>query len=318
MDLDISHTDREEFHHQLSLSRETEQREVPRPLHHHSASDTLLLMHQNSASLPDLINCEGVGRASVGVATEEGVAGVVTIRQRSMSEARHTRHLSLTGNEDIHAKRPPRDKKKRSARRNGSIKLRSRSPPNLPPPPPPPVEMGELQEHGEETNATDKQTSSKAVEQNHMDGDLQPPPVQHGVSGELTSQSSSASVGFSEVMNTISNIDHELDEITVSPVKPSIPVPQRSTDATAQRTEFTVGEASENFNEEEWLCDVPDETAPISPNRPTPEGGPQSADEDSGSEPKVPRPQQPDSFVPADELVSGGFIPAAVVEWADL
>lgn len=319
MDLEISQTDRDEFHHQLSCPQGSEISEVPRPKH--SVSDTLLLMHQNSASLPDLINCEGVTRANVGVATQEGLSGEGIdgpIRQRSVSESRHTRHLSLTGHEDIHAKRQPRDKKKRSARRNGSIKLRSRSPPNLPPPPPPAAGMGELQEQTEEAATTGRQTFSELVEWKNTDLSLLPPPAQQ--SGDLASQSGS-SVGFSEVMNTISNIDHELDEIAVSPVKPSIPAPRRTDGAKEQQdeNELAVGEADNDFNEEEWLCDVPYEATPISPNRPTPEGGPQSAEEDSETELNVSKIQKaslshPQHFVPANKLVSGGFIPAAVIE----
>ena len=320
LDLEISHTDRDAFHRELSCPEGSEIAGGPRSLHQHSASDTLLLMHQNSASLPDLINCEGVVRASVGVVTQEGLAGEGiggAMRQRSVSESRHTRHLSLTGHEDIHAKRPPRDKKKRSARRNGSIKLRSRSPPNLPPPPPPAVEMGELQEQSEEVTTTDRQTSSELVERKLTDLSLHPSPASAQHSGDLASQSGS-SIGFSEVMNTISNIDHELDEIdVVSPVKPSVPAPQRSNGVTEQlvANELAGREASDNFNEEEWLCDVPDEATPISPNRPTPEGGPQSAEEDSETEPHVGKTQNASKkFVPADKLVSSGFIPAATIE----
>ena len=301
MDLNISNSEQDELHRELSLPRREEPSRSVRP---HSASDTLLLMHQNSASLPDLMSCEGnigtnLGVAVGGVASEERGA----IRLRSVSESRHTRHLSLIGNEDIHAKRQPRDKKKRAARRNGSIKLRSRSPPNMPPPPPPP--MGELHEDSEEP------TISEVDQRSHMT-DLAPPPVHNGVGGDLTSQSSSVSVGFSEVMNTISNIDHELDGIGISPIKPSIPVPKRTTGLMAQGgAEFTVGE--EDFNEEEWLCDGPDETIPLSPNRPTPEGGPQSAEEDSEAEAAA-RESRKDGFVPADQLVSSGFIPASAID----
>ena len=336
MDLNI-HTEQDDFEQEGRYHRGNEG--GARSLRPQSASDTLLLMHQNSASLPDLMNCDDheVGVANGGVVTES-VAGEGRSRgshlQRSASGAsqtRHTRHLSLIGNEDIQRanfKQPPRDhRKKRSSRRNGSIKLRSRSPPNMPPPPPPTT----VEEDSSET--TNRQTSSGA-EQNQQQGDqtdfglhLPPPTMQNGVSGELPSQSSSSSVGFSEVMNTISNIDHELDDIAITPTKPSIPAPQRSTsNASAQvqqgqGAEFTVGEVKDEFNEEEWLCDIPDsETTPISPtNRPAPEGGPPSAEEDSETEQtqkkSTNQKQAPhESFVSADQLISSGFLPAATIE----
>lgn len=323
MELNISsEAGQDEFHRQFSLPQRHEERTQPdRP---QSAPETLLLMHKNSASLPDLINCEVTGGAMVGVAAG-GVAsedrGAIH-HQRSMSETRHTRHLSLIGNEDILAKRPPRDRKKRSARRNGSIKLRSRSPPNLPPPPPPPS-MGELQEDGEETTDRGLEVGRDKQQRDTVG----PPLVTNGLNSNLTSQSSSTSVGFSEVMNTISNIDHELDEIEVSPVKPSVPAPRRNmVPTTAQAKvppEFTVGAVSDNFNEEEWLCDVSDEATPLSPpNRPTPEGGPQSAEEEESETEASPTASRDSRygkkkdvrFVPAQQLVSSGFIPAAVIE----
>ena len=343
MDLDI-HTEQDDFGQEGRYHHDNEG--GARSLRPQSASDTLLLMHQNSASLPDLMNCDDheVGVAN-GDAVTEGVAGEGRNRgshlQRSASGAsqtRHTRHLSLIGNEDIeraNLKQPPRDhRKKRSSRRNGSIKLRSRSPPNMPPPPPPTTVEEDTSEREETTMATNKQTLSGA-EQNQQGGDqtdvgLHLPPqavMQNGISGELPSQSSSSSVGFSEVMNTISNIDHELDDIAITPTKPSIPAPQRSMSNSSaqvqhgQSAEFTVGEMKDDFNEEEWLCDVPDsETTPISPkNRPAPEGGPPSAEEDSETEPtqkkSTNQKQAPhESFVSADQLISGGFLPAATIE----
>ena len=344
-------------HPVMDLNIHTEQDDIEQEVRHHhgneggirslrpqSASDTLLLMHQNSASLPDLMNCEDqeVGVADGGVVTE-GVAGEGRSRvQRSASgasQSRHTRHLSLIGNEDIRAnlKQSSRDhRKKRSSRRNGSIKLRSRSPPNMPPPPPPTTV---------EEEATNGQTSSlgpgaepkqlQKQEDDEMDFGINlqpPPPGQNGISGELPSQSSSSSVGFSDVMNTINNIDHELDDIVVTPTKPSIPAPQRNTGSQVQQGEgvsFAVGGGGgedsggvkDDFNEEEWLCDVPDhETTPISPaNRPAPDGGPPSAEEDSETEPAQKKSTnqmqaEHESFVSADQLVSGGFLPAATVE----
>ena len=322
MDLNISHMDRDEYNQEMEEHPSSEggqphplEEGQPHPLTRQSASDTLLLMHQNSASLPDLMSCEVQGSLTNGGVALEGVVRDVggAIRQRSVSDSRHTRSLSLTGTEDIHAKRPPRDRKKRSARRNGSIKLRSRSPPNLPPPPPPPTTMGQLRE---ETSANAEGLSTDEVDHSQSAAGLGLSPL-HIYGGALTTESSTTNVGFSEVMNTISHIDHELDEIVVSPVMPSVPAPKRTASATAaQSTEpgFTIGEADDDFNEEEWLCDVPEETTPISPpKRPTPEGGPPSAEEDN--EPEAANfQQQRGEFVPADQLVSSGFIPAAVVE----
>lgn len=341
MDLDI-HTEQDDSEHDVRHHHGN--KGVVRSLRPQSASDTFLLMHQNSASLPDLINCDDqeVSVADGGVVTD-GVAGEGRGRashlQRTASGAsqtRHTRHLSLIGNEDIRAnlKQQPRDhRKKRSSRRNGSIKLRSRSPPNMPPPPPPDT----VEEDGSERSsqeATNGQVSSslgpegaepkRQQQDDQMDFglNLQSPPLQNGVSGELPSQSSSSSVGFSEVMNTISNIDHELDDIAITPTKPSIPAPKRNTSIQGMNFAMGGGEGvKDDFNEEEWLCDVPDsETTPISPtNRPAPDGGPPSAEEDSETEPAQKKSTnqkqaQHDSFVSADQLVSGGFLPAATVE----
>ena len=345
MDLDI-HTEQDDSEHDARYHHGNEG--GVRSLRPQSASDTLLLMHQNSASLPDLINCDDqeVSIADGGVVTE-GVAGEGRGRashlQRSASGAsqtRHTRHLSLIGHEDIRAnlKQQPRDhRKKRSSRRNGSIKLRSRSPPNMPPPPPPDMVEEDSSERSSQEAANGQVSSSTGLggaelkrqqQDDQMDFGLNlqpaPPPLQNGISGELPSQSSSSSVGFSEVMNTISNIDHELDDIAITPTKPSIPAPKRNTGA--QGVNFAVGggggeAVKDDFNEEEWLCDVPDsETTPISPTtRPAPDGGPPSAEEDSETEPAQKKSTnqkqaQHESFVSADQLVSGGFLPAATVE----
>ena len=344
MDLDI-HTEQDDVEQEVRYHHGNEG--GARSLRPQSASDTLLLMHQNSASLPDLMNCDDqeVGMANKGMVTE-GVAGEGRSRgshlQRSASgssQTRHTRHLSLIGHEDMRAnlKQPPRDhRKKRSSRRNGSIKLRSRSPPNMPPPPPPTTVEEDSIEREEATNrqtssgAESKQQQQKQDDQMDFGLNLQlhPLPMQNGVSGELPSQSSSSSVGFSEVMNTISNIDHELDDIVMTPTKPSVPAPQRSVSNTSaqlkqgQAVNFAVGGGvKDDFNEEEWLCDVPDnETTPISPtNRPAPDGGPPSAEEDSETEPAQKkstnqRQAQHESFVSADQLISGGFLPVAALE----
>ena len=350
LDLDI-HTEQDDTEQEVRYQHGNEGR--VRSLRPQSASDTLLLMHQNSASLPDLMNCDDqeVGMANEGVVSE-GMAGEGKGRgshlQRSASgasQSRHTRHLSLIRNEDIQAnlKQTPRDhRKKRSSRRNGSIKLRSRSPPNMPPPPPPTSSVEE--DSSKHQEATNRQTSGTEPRQQLQKQDdqvdaglslhpLPPPTVQNGISGELPSQSSSSSVGFSEVMNTISNIDHELDDIVITPTKPSIPAPQRNASmqvhiAQGQDVNFAVGggESSrggvkEDFNEEEWLCDIPDsETTPISPTtRPAPDGGPPSAEEDSETEPAQKKSTnqvqaQHESFISADQLVSGGFLPAATIE----
>ena len=148
---------------------------------------------------------------------------------------RHTRHHSLTITEI-------KSKKKRSSRRQGSIKLRSRSPPELPPPPPPegeipasPTPLGE------------------------------PPQANDG----LESEPSAASLGFSGVMDALSDIEQQIDQMSdeFSP-KPTIPAPVRGGSASEPqatfqfsmiRTPSPVPEQPEadNFNEEEWLCDDP-------------------------------------------------------------
>ena len=314
MDLDISHTDQDVLGQGMRQHRHG----MERGLHHHSVSDSLLLMHQNSASLPDLINCDGERGPGGGGMAPQGTTpgeGGGTTRQRSVSigsgssQSRHTRHLSLTGNEDIHAKRPPRDRKKRSSRRNGSLKLRSRSPPELPPPPPP---MGKLQEDGEEPVIAG-QISSETAQHNHTDLG-QTPLAQY--SGELPSQSSSSSFGLSEVMNAI---DHDLDELSATPTKPTVPVPQRPTAGAGAKA--LVGEATVEFNEEEWLCDDPCETTPLSPTRPTPEGGPPSAEEESETETNLKTaqsPRQQGTFIPAEQLVDNGFLSATTVQGVGL
>jgi hypothetical protein len=208
-----------------------------------------------------------------------------------------------------------------------------------PPPPPATVEEGSSERSQEDTNgqvssslgAGAAELKQQWKEDDQMDYGLNmQPPLQNGISGELPSQSSSSSVGFSEVMNTISNIDHELDDIAITPTKPSIPAPKRNANThvtQGQGVNFAVGGGGggegmkDDFNEEEWLCDVPDSgTTPISPaNRPAPDGGPPSAEEDSETEPAQKKSTnqkqaQHESFVTADQLVSGGFLPAATVE----
>lgn len=198
------------------------------------------------------------------------------------SHTRHTRHLSLIGGQEG-IKNGHR--KKRVSRRQGSIKLRSRSPPELPPPPPPelngdvPASPSSLVPQG---NTTDQTHLSEP-------GGLQ------------RNEESTVSLGFSGVMDAISNIEHELDVMSdeFSP-KPTFPAPQRPSPNEGStfkysdvRTPSPVQEYPEmereermthgdNFNEEEWLCDVSSE-----PNSLDDHFSEQSVDRALGPSPKV-------------------------------
>ena len=171
----------------------------PPPAHIRAASDSLVMMHETSQSMPDITAKHGDSSSPDEESQEEhSKPKPLALTCMDSPSTRHTRHLSLTIGPD--GTKPTR--KKRSTK--GSLKLRSRSPPNSPPPPPPP-----------ESAPTDS-SSQDMPAQNPLS---QTSPV-------LTSQASSASLGFSDVMNTISNIDQQLDHMAGSP--PMAPHPQHS------------------------------------------------------------------------------------------
>lgn len=124
----------------------------------------------------------------------------------------HTRHLSLVG-----VKQP---RKKRSSRRGSVKQARSRSPPNLPPPPPP---EGKREEAREECTPTSPTAVIPEEEGREMAGEAI----------TVTSlQPRGGTLGFIEVMDTISRIDQELDQLTTSDPSPTharrpVPIPVR-------------------------------------------------------------------------------------------
>lgn len=198
LELDISQT--EDLHY--VSSQPTEPIKVPIPFQLGSHNNTLVKMHESTHSMPELGKHEL--STSPEVPPEYATDAESGPRKRSAtvstSVGGHTRHLSLTGVQQ------PSTRKKRSSKRQGSLKRRSRSPPNLPPPPPP-------------------------FEDDH---DLGPPPQLQiddlAPHSGMRVQASSTTLGFSEVMNTISNIDQQLDELSkeITSPKPTIPVPKRS------------------------------------------------------------------------------------------
>lgn len=271
MDLDISQTEHEvlpQHHH-----HHEEPVEVPQPVHIRSVSDSLILHQQNSASLPDLINNEG--SSSPDDLTNGEQNSSQEDQQQSQQDAstgpltfpasprlRHTRHLSLTGG--LGEVKPSR---RRKSKRSGSIKQRSRSPPNLPPPPPP----------GENLETIPSVTDTTQHQE----------PAQPVPDELAANEASSTSLGFSEVMNTISNIDEQLDMINdgFSP-KPNVPVPQRMTEPTSytfQPISAEMKAADEEVEEREWSTG---DHAHPSMERTTPEGA-SAHHEDLGPSPQL-------------------------------
>lgn len=261
----------------------------PAHVHARSSSDSLVVLQCGvSSSLPDLINPDSSTSPEnqEGEGSQEGVANI-----KFSPSMGHTRHLSLIGN--LHLGNAKRKKPKRAT----SFKQRSRSPPNLPPPPPPPAPEG-----GEEPPP------------------LPPPPVmvdgeENGIefNGPTPNPSSSASLGYSEVLSTITNIDQQLDMMTeqfasddhtlsTSTFKPVQPQqsPARSANvanilfhhpklglspAPALGPSPVPEEEAEfdfkvEFQEDEWLCDLPGE-------RHAPPAGTTATDRDIGPLPLV-------------------------------
>ena len=170
-------------------------------MHVRSASDSLVLMHETSHSMPDL--------AEDGESTSPEGSQVEHLRKRSTSMSTdppsipthvhgHTRHLSLT----ISQGEGKRFRKRRSTKRDGSLKLRSRSPPNQPPPPPPP-----------DGSVPDSSSQDASPQHHHTVG---------------LSSTDGPTDGDSEFMNTISDIDQQLEQMANSDSPPMVSVPQQS------------------------------------------------------------------------------------------
>lgn len=261
VDLAISQSDREPM-----FPQEGEEDQLS-PLHSKPRTEPhLALMQQLSSSLPEMLDETGNSTSPEAMEDHDHTHHGENTSKHSPG-SRHTRHLSLIGgSKDAH-----HNHSRRKPKRAGSLKQRSRSPPNLPPPPPP------------------------------------PPPSDPGANAlldtsgmSMRSNTSSASLGFSEVMQTMSSIDHELDTIaenftTSTVITPSMPPgrppppPPTQVDTAAissgqsnlgpSPTSITLSPTSlsptsqqcnvpspvpeaENENgefcEEEWLCDEPE------------------------------------------------------------
>ncbi len=210
MDLDISLTDHDfeggregggeqRFYRPEPLPEdEGEYKEGPQPpppAHTRSASDSLVNFHENSGSLQEL-RC-GADEHEKSTSPEDGSTDSdLSGRKESHTSPKisHTRHLSLMCTQS-----PVRNKKR--SKRTPSLKKRSRSPPELPPPPPPP---------GQE-----EETSAVAV------GQDQEAPAEQPSGQQMTKNTSSSSIGFTEVMNTMSTIEKELDKLSPEPEPPT-------------------------------------------------------------------------------------------------
>ena len=255
---------------------------VPSPAHARSASDPLVMMQQMSNSLPEMLNEAGdsnspetmEGHAPGPSKIAEGTSNKHSPSNKHSHGNRHTRHLSLMGGSKKDAHEGSSRKK---PKRGGSLKQRSRSPPNLPPPPPPP---------------SDPALSSEPGAVSSPEGEAHSPLNTSGRS-VASNVSSSGSLGFSEVLRTMSNIDHQLDAIAesyttttiITPSQPpGRPPPPPPTDTQMVTLPFAqpnlgpspipqsptshqckvpspVPEENENgdFCEDEWLCDGPPE-----------------------------------------------------------
>ena len=200
----------------------------PPPAHMRAASDSLVMMHETSQSMPDITAKHGDSSSPDEECQEErSKPKPLALTCMDSPSTRHTRHLSLTIGPD--GTKPTR--KKRSTK--GSLKLRSRSPPNSPPPPPPP--------------------ESAPTDNSSQDLPAQDQPSQ--MSPVLTSQASSASLGFSDVMNTISNIDQQLDRMAGSP--PMAPNPQHSPSPTDDHHKQSPSPVIAYREEEDFLIPAP-------------------------------------------------------------
>lgn len=257
MDLNISQNDRD------PLSSDAE--DMLSPIHARSASDSLVLMQQVSSSLPEML--DEAGNSTSPETVEEGAEQKKKSKNDDLSTKnpghgfKHTRHLSLLGGSKKEVRGGHAGRSRKKPRRGGSMKQRSRSPPNLPPPPPPPTDFG-----------MERSSSSS------QDQDL-------GNKGLSNTPASTASLGFSEVLNTISDIDQQLDHLTESftttntiitpsqpPSRAPPPPPTEMVTATLTFGQADLGPSpvpqapspvaeaqheNEDFCEEEWMCDGP-------------------------------------------------------------
>ena len=236
MDLDLTNHNPEAESDRLDTAEE-ETEEHTLPLHFLQESDhTPSMLEERTHSMPELNKHDGSTSPEVEplICQDESQLPPprMALSQDTPTNGRgHTRHLSLVGVKHF--------RKKRSSRRQGSVKMsRSRSPPNLPPPPPPPVEKEEEREEEDHQRSLTPMSPPIPEEEAPSGSDsadghsLMPQPDGHGLMPQLVS---STSLGFTEVMNTILDIDQQLDQLTVlgpailSPTqaKPSVAIPKR-------------------------------------------------------------------------------------------
>lgn len=223
----------------------------PTKSHSRAGSDALVMLHENSTSLPefpsipmdrDLSSPESRGGGGEGGGRQTSpdsevqcdVAGGVALEPGSF--------LGSLGKDRGH--------KKRSSKRGGSVKVRSRSPPNLPPPPPPP-----LSNMVESQPPADKPQSSLESSFPLTVANLPPPPPFYSPSAarvpseplpplpltsngkgcpdlpsisatttttqqSLKGEDKVTNLEFLDVMNTISTIEQQLNEMEIqSPIR---------------------------------------------------------------------------------------------------
>lgn len=280
VDLNITQTESEAPEYEVGGARVERERvglspnsisdDTPPPNHARSASDSILL-NTNSNSLPDLVR-EDNQEDSSSSPEEVGYGGVAPLPSLpGAGSYRHTRHLSLMGGRRSNS--AYKEGRKKKPKRASSIKQRSRSPPNLPPPPPPPERAPPEGQGAESTE--------------HVDG-LSPP----SHSGLARNPVSTTSLGFSEVMSTITNIDQQLDQMaeqytTFKPQQapPTAATPPKTPPSATPRNVANIlfnhpklglfpatgsggggSDAGSGFVEDEWLCDLPTSSSDHTPH----------------------------------------------------
>ena len=217
----------------------------------HSRSGSLVMLHENSVSLPefpplqadrDLSSPEGrqqISPGSEGQGDNSSGGGGTGPDGGSLAGG--------VGKEKGH--------KKRSSKRGGSVKVRSRSPPNLPPPPPPPPLSDPLDRRPSPLPAEKPQSlllSSFPLSINNLPppppfyppsptkcvpssdslpsvpassllgrkGSSDPPRCGNDPSNQKDGGDQATSMEFTDVMNTISNIEQQLNELECqSPIR---------------------------------------------------------------------------------------------------
>lgn len=300
LDLNITQTERE----YTSPGASDDPTSPPPPVHVRSASDPIVLMQSNS--LPDLINPDSSTSPDNPDETM-GEHGWVAQAQCSPNiNHGHTRHLSLMGvslkgvNLNGKGRKQGHNLRKKKPKRASSVKQRSRSPPNLPPPPPPPgFIVGELEFSPPEPEQVDGEGER---------GQAEGSPSSTGITHNLAS---TASLGYSEVLTTITNIDQQLNqmnqEFDTSTFKPALHPPEASPVGPSSKPAPSspnvanilfyhpklglspapdVGpspvpeeEVGFDFQEDEWLLDLPSE------RQPPPVASVESTDHDVGPSP---------------------------------